>query len=336
MAEESKPASKEAEPTQPQEASNWPLIKRMGLTALLIILVVYVGWWTMLYSMQDDIVFPRSGLPPASSSPRYKNTVVLEHMQPTGELSRAWFVPAPKASKDRPAPLAVFLHGNAELIDYQDDIAVLYNGLGCSLLLPEYRGYGQSGGTPTREGILEDAIAFVDQALARPDVDKSRIVYHGRSLGGAVAAELALERKPSVLILQSTFTSAMDMASRFAAPKFLIRHRFDAKSAVEQLNIPMLIFHGTNDEVVPVKHGRALSKAAGNAQYVEYAIDHNNFPGKANGQDYIRTVMGFLIDNKVVIPATEADDATTDTPEADTSAKEAPTSAPATQPADPN
>ena len=278
-----------------EELSNWPFVRRIAFMAVAVILLVYVAWWTALYNLQDSLIFPTDALPPVAGETRFPNTQVLELTQPTGELSRAWLVLNPEGSADNPLPLVVFFHGNQELIDYQDEVVGLYISLGAHVLLPEYRGYGRSGGSPSREGIVDDCSDFVSQAIARDDVDRERVVFHGRSLGGAVAAETALKVKPSVLILQSTFTSTTDMAKQFAAPEFLIRHRFDTKTAVAELNIPTLIFHGKQDNVVPIEHAFALRDAASKSQFIAFDADHNSFPGAKNARAYIAAVATFLL-----------------------------------------
>ena len=95
------------------------------------------------------------------------------------------------------------------------------------VLLPEYRGYGRSAGSPSQRAITEDLIAFYDLLARRPEVDAQRVVFHGRSLGGGAVCDLARHRKPAAVILMSTFTSMKRMAPRYLVPGFMVERSSD-------------------------------------------------------------------------------------------------------------
>ncbi|MGO8702419.1 MAG: alpha/beta hydrolase [Candidatus Brocadiia bacterium] len=260
---------------------------------LLIFILAYVVWCVFLYSWQDRLVWPAE-LSQAQSA-RPKNAEAISLPLPGGGAVEAWFFAAKPDESGKPAPAVMYFHGNAELIDQQDRIVEGYSKLGLSVFLPEYRGYGRSAGKPSEKEIGEDMIRFYDRLIRRPDVDPSRIVFHGRSVGGGVAADLATRRTPAALILESTFSSIAAMALKFGAPPFLLKHPFRTDRVVEGLDVPILIFHGTRDTVVPVSHGRRLHKLARGSTYVEYNSDHNDFPGEGNDEAYWREIQSFLI-----------------------------------------
>ncbi len=212
---------------------------------------------------------------------------------PEGRVE-AFFVPGEGVSAEHPGPAIVYAHGNAELIDPLPEWLAPYRAMGVSLLLPEYRGYGRSAGAPTEEAIRADLIAFTDRLAARPEVDASRIAYHGVSLGGGAVAQLASARKPRAIILQSTFTSVAAIAwSHFKVPRFLIADPFDSVEALASLDRPALIFHGERDEVIPFAHGRALHRALPGSRFVAYAdVGHNDLPPP--GADYWGEIERFL------------------------------------------
>jgi hypothetical protein len=172
----------------------------------------------------------------------------------------------------------VFFHGNGELIDYWPDDLFRFRKWGMALLLPEYRGYGRSGGSPGQAEIQADMLRFHDWLVQQPGVDPNRIVYFGRSLGGGVACQLARERPPAALILLSTFTSVKRMAAGYLVPSFLIKHTFDNEQVVRSWSRPLLIIHGKKDQLVPIEHGRRLRKIAPAAIYREIDCGHNDLP----------------------------------------------------------
>jgi len=259
---------------------------------ILFILVGFIAaWWTLLYFMQTKMMFPSQfAMPAMSKAPPDAEVWTLEN---GSDRVEAWFFPAPGATADNPAPAAVIFHGNAEIIDYQQDMVEFYHRHGCSVMLPEYRGYGRSGGTPSQANIREDAVKFYDMLAARKDVDAKRIAFHGRSIGSAVATDVATHRKPAAIVLQSAFVNAAKMAHGYGAPGLLLKSPFRNDIALPQLGVPMLLFHGVHDEIIPVSHGRALHKLLPNAKYVELNCGHNDFPGK-DEELFTRELEAFL------------------------------------------
>lgn len=271
---------------KPGETSNWPYIVRLLGIAAGVVVLVYGVWWGVLYTMQDKMIFPVDKLPMPVRQPRFANTLVLSLQLENGGTNEAWLIPGRGVDNQNPGPLVIFFHGNMELIDFQDQIVSEYTRRGISVLLPEYRGYGRSGGTPGRDAIEEDNEQFFDTVIKLPTVDPTRVVMHGRSIGGAICAELAAHRKPAGLILESTMASMAQMAWDRAAPAFLIKHPYVTDQVISKLKCPTLIMHGSADDVIPVEHGHMLQQANPNATYVEYDAGHNDFPGTNNLQAY--------------------------------------------------
>ncbi|MFH1416958.1 MAG: alpha/beta hydrolase [Planctomycetota bacterium] len=275
------------------DANKKPPLKRLLRRVLVSLAIFYVAWCGILYLYQDKLLFPvdmaPDPLPLLYDATTDEITIDTEDGQ-----SVAFFMPAFQSSPERPAPAVIFFHGNAELIDYQSTAVEGYRKLGCSVLLPEYRGYGRSDGKPGERVIVADALRFYDELLKRADVDKSRIVIHGRSLGGGPAAQLAGRRDCQALILESSFYSAAAMAYKYGAPAFLVKHPFRTDRVLETLDTPVLIFHGTNDDIIPVAHGRKLRDIARNGRYVEYDCKHNDFPGRNNEEGYWGEIAVFL------------------------------------------
>jgi len=189
-----------------------------------------------------------------------------------------WFIPGQGVSRESPGPLVIYAHGNAELIDYYPYVLAPYTQRGVSLLLPEFRGYGRSAGSPSQKRITGDFVRFYDLAAVRPEVDRQRIIFHGQSVGTGVVCALALHREPAAMILQSPFSSVKSMMARYLVPPFLVLDPFDNAAVVRELDRPMLIMHGSRDEVIPFAHGRGLHGMARQATFCEYDCGHNDFP----------------------------------------------------------
>ena len=257
------------------------------------LIAAYIVWCLFLYFKQDSIIFPRHMAADPLAGPPGAD-VVVSRLNLDGGSVESWFFPAPSATAENPAPMVVFFHGNAELIDYQDALVQSYRLLGCSVLLPEYRGYGRSAGKPSQEAIVADAVRFHDELIRRDDVDATRILFHGRSLGASIAAALAEHRKPRALILESCFTSVAAMSRRRLVPAFLLKHPFRTDRFVARTEIPILIFHGKYDRIVPLSHAHKLRDLARNGRYVEYPCGHNDFPGPGNLLRYWKTISEFL------------------------------------------
>ncbi|MBI3803263.1 MAG: alpha/beta hydrolase [Nitrospirae bacterium] len=211
-----------------------------------------------------------------------------------GVKINGWFVPYPGAQTT-----LLWLHGNGGNISYVvGRIRRFAPGLKCNILVIDYRGYGRSGGEISEEGTYRDAQAAYDYLRARPDVDPSRIVLLGVSLGAGVATELALQRPVQGLILEAPFASIREMA-RIVAPYIpigpLLTTRYDNLAKIGQVAVPLLIVHGDQDEVVPFEQGRMLFAAAREPKqfYTIPGAGHNNTDA-VGGAAYFEQIAQFI------------------------------------------
>lgn len=269
----------------------WTLARVIVVSPLLIYFGVCSGCWLM----QESMIFPRElasrGAPDGPTGEDIER-VWIPIDGDAGAQVEAWFIPGDNRSAQSPGPAIIFFHGNGALIDYSLDFADMYTRHGFSVLLPEYRGYGRSDGLPTQAGITRDMTQFRDWLDARPEVNRARVIYHGQSLGGGVAAALAEERPPAALILQSTFSSIAAMANGIGLPSFLVKHPYRTDRTLEQLRVPTLIMHGSTDTIIPAWHGRRLHEIATGSTYVEMEGGHNDVP--RDREAFGGEVMGFL------------------------------------------
>lgn len=205
----------------------------------------------------------------------------------------AWLLKPDGASARNPRPLIMFAHGNAELIDDWPGPLSRYLALGYHVLLPEFRGYGRSAGTPSEAGIRDDVLRFLEMVSARPDVDATRIAYHGRSIGGGVVCSLLEARAPRALILQSTFSSIHDVAKRWHVPKGLLKDTFESATRLAHYTGPTLILQGTRDTLITPDHAERLHRVRPDAELVYFDADHNTTP--MDPRRYWPTVEAFLV-----------------------------------------
>jgi fermentation-respiration switch protein FrsA (DUF1100 family) len=239
---------------------------------LLGILGVLGAYWLLLFVFQRSIVFPRALIGGALARPEHARQVWLST---TSGRVEAWFLP-PLTEANGPAPLLLYAHGNGELIDFWPNSFDEARRLGMGVLLVEYPGYGRSAGSPSEASIRDAILAAYDWAKQQAAIDATRIVGHGRSLGGGAICLLAKERPLAALILESTFTSIRGFAHRFAAPEFLVRDPFDNLATVRGYAGPILVLHGDRDDVIPFEHGRTLARAAKHAEFSAMPCAHND------------------------------------------------------------
>jgi fermentation-respiration switch protein FrsA (DUF1100 family) len=199
----------------------------------------------------------------------------------TGKVE-AWLLPAEGAHAG-PRPLVVFSHGNGELIDDWPEMLAPYRAMGMHVLLPEYRSYGRSTGVPSEDAVAGDLLWFMEAAksllaASAAPVDASRIVLHGRSLGGGIVGRALEDFAPRALILQSTFTSIPDVAKRWLVPRAFIENQFRTIDRLPKYDGPTLVLHGTEDLLIPATHGRALYAAAKHGSLRLFPGHHNTLP----------------------------------------------------------
>jgi uncharacterized protein len=203
-----------------------------------------------------------------------------------GELLRGWWIKA----RGRRRGHILFFHGNAEDISGCSPDARCLTGIGFDVLLFDYRGYGSNRARPSEEGTYLDAEAALNCMLAQPRVDRKRVLYFGRSLGGAIALKLACEHPPAGLILLSTFASIREVAQSWfpgrRIPDALVRSIPDAYPSVRRiknLRAPLLVLHGEVDELVPLSQAEKLYKAARRPKkiHVFAGRDHNDVMDRA-------------------------------------------------------
>ena len=231
---------------------------RFGRIALIVLAVHHVLVWTSLRGM----VFPGTRLPPYTG-PLPSDVVRLELRHSEGSSHALLRTPPPNPDGVTPTPLVVYFHGNYELAEEFPWRAEPYTALGFALLVVEYRGYGASDGTPSERHIVEDVLGLVDVAAAHTPIDRERVVLHGRSVGGGLAAAVARRAPPRALILESSLSSVVSMGRAQLVLPYLVRDRLDVAGCLaDHYRGPVLIVHSETDEVIPVREAHRNAAAA--------------------------------------------------------------------------
>jgi len=204
----------------------------------------------------------------------------------------AWYIPSPQTRG-----FLVFCHGNAGNISHRLDSIRLFHEMKLSVLIFDYRGYGKSEGEPTEKGMYLDAEAAYDFLVTVKGAVPSRIIVFGRSLGSAVAAELAMRRTAGALIIESGFTSVPDLGRKFfphMPVKLISRFHYATIDKVGRLHLPKLFIHSPEDEIVPYAQGRELFAAAGAPK--EFLTIHGDHNGGflLSGDSYLHGIERFL------------------------------------------
>lgn len=176
-----------------------------------------------------------------------------------GARLNGWLV-----KKEGANAIVLFCHGNAGNISHRVEKIEIFNKLGVSMFIFDYRGYGKSQGHPSEQGLRKDGLAAYNYLMSRHDMKDAKTLLYGESIGGGVAVYLASKGYGGALITEDTFTSIRDMTklSLPFIPQFLIRTNFDSLSRIKGVKVPKLIIHALDDEIVPYEMGQRLFEAA--------------------------------------------------------------------------
>jgi fermentation-respiration switch protein FrsA (DUF1100 family) len=252
-------------------------------------LLVYAGLVVFFFAIQTRLIFSGSetqGKPEAVVRPP-PGAELVELTTARGDRVFALFgkalapdgSPLPDASA---RPTILYFYGNAMSLSDASDEFGRFRRLGANVLIPEYVGYGMSGGTPGESGCRETAETALAYLQSRKDVDRGRIVVAGWSLGGAVALDLTSRHPVAGVATFSTFTRMSDV-SRLLLPflpaSLLLRHRFENVAKIAKIGCPVLIGHGRRDKTIPFAMADRLAEAArGPIERVTIEeADHNDF-----------------------------------------------------------
>lgn len=249
----------------------------VGAVAFAYVVLLVYAWLA-----SDGMIF----LPPPAT---YADGPQLTRIPtPDGVKLAALYLPYPGARHT-----LVYFHGNAEdLGTLEPHLRDLRDRLGVSVLGWDYRGYGQSGGRPDEPTTLRDALAVMDYVTGPLGVPQDHVIIYGWSLGSGPAVEVAANRRAGGLILHSAFTSAFRVMTRVRLLPF---DKFVVLEKLPRVTCPVLVIHGTADEVIPFSHGLKIYAAIPGPKSKLWVggAGHNDFIETA-GEDYWRALQEFV------------------------------------------
>ncbi len=208
-----------------------------------------------------------------------------------GTRLHGWYVPC-----QNPEAVVLFAHGNAgNVSNLGQPLREFRDRHRLAVMVFDYRGYGRSEGTPSENGLLQDARAAREWLANRSGINQRHIVLMGRSLGGAIMVDLAAKDGARALILESTFTSVPDVARHHLCNlpvHWIMASRFDSLSKIDGYHGPLLMSHGDSDEFVPYTHGVRMFQAANEPK--RFVTIHGGNHNSPQSDEYHQALADFI------------------------------------------
>lgn len=268
------------------------------LRILLGLAIAYAALLVLAWRFQHRLALPGARarlIPPAQAG--MPDGEIVEVTTADGVRLRGWYLPASPTPNPRYlSPGLLWFYGNMETVSGLAPIVRWLRPPGTALLILDYRGYGESGGSPSERGLYADADAAWAYLTARPEVDSSRIAVYGRSVGSVPALHLATTRPVRAVILESPLSNAADMAREHYAflPRFIVRLSMDNLERAARVAAPLLVFHGAEDDIAPVRMGRAVAEAGHARELVLIKGAGHNETYDVGGEEYRAKLRAFL------------------------------------------
>ncbi len=281
------------------------LLKRIVRSAVLMYALIGLG----AYVFQERLIFPGSFYQgsPDTQVDAGRGAALVRLKAADGTDLMGYFGSAEDkrglpVNEERPTIL--YFYGNGESMSSAVLSGNMFRRMGYHCMLVDYPGYGMSSGSPSEQGCYQAAEAAYQHVLARPEVDRTKLVAAGWSLGGAVAIDLARRHKSEntfcALMTFSSFSSMVDLAKGmypFLPVSMFLKHRFLSEEKIRELTIPYFNGHGRQDPGIPCAHADKLAAAyaGGPAGLTRFMCEggHNDF-FDAGGKDLETAIAAFL------------------------------------------
>ena len=210
---------------------------------------------------------------------------------PDGEKLHGWYLPMAGSRG-----VILYCHGNAGNISHREKALTGLAKLGLDIFIFDYRGYGQSTGSPTELGTYQDVERAWQYLVEERGLDPSRIVIWGRSLGGAIGAYLASKVMAGAVVLESTFTSIPDLAAEiYPVPdKSWVTVQYPTLDRIKGIRMPHLHAHSPGDDLVAGHHGDQIFQASGSLKKKFIAMTGTHRTGHLTQERYLPKIDEFL------------------------------------------
>ncbi len=236
------------------------LLKKASSATLTVGAVFYIGVLGLLYWGQRDLLYHPTTIVPNPAQSGVPEMTARRLTTAEGYRPLIWWSPPANGVE----PVVIYFHGNYGHIGTRAVRARDFIDAGYGVLLAGYRYNSGAGGEPSEEGLIADARAALEFVRSE-GITGHRIVLYGESLGTGVAVALATENDIGALVLEMPYTSIGDVAQDiywYLPAKWLVRDNFDSLARIRNVRAPVLVIHGENDNVIPVRFGRQLFEAA--------------------------------------------------------------------------
>ena len=268
------------------------MIRRLLIFLVLLVLAVGAIRAVVLAIEPSFAFFPQKGV---QDTPHGAG-ITFESLRigtADGESLHAWFLPI-----ERPRAEVIFWHGNGGNLSVWLPAYLDFPPRRISLLAFDYRGYGESSGTPTEAGLYRDTEAVLDEFWSRRHNADVPVIYWGRSIGTSFAAYATTIRKPDGLVLETPFPDKDSLLADAPFLKLLAifsSYRFPSAEFLRDFDRPVLVIHGDRDETIPIAVGRALYDGLRAPKtFAEIPGAEHNDLRVANPEPYRRAIGAFL------------------------------------------
>lgn len=260
----------ERSPRRPWLRGVWRVARGGLLVYLLVILLLMI--------FEQAIIYPAPRYPQGDWRPEGLQFEDVQFVSEDDTRLHGWYFP-----HERPRSYLLYCHGNGDFVPNLGHYADMLRGrYQLSILIFDYRGYGRSAGKPNEQGVLSDARAARAWLARKGGIPEQDIILLGRSLGGAVAVNLAVRSGARALILENTFTSMPDVGAYhypWLPVRLMMRTQFNSLASIASYRGPLLQSHGDADEIVPIELGKRLFDAAvGEKEFITCAGNRHNDP----------------------------------------------------------
>lgn len=241
-------------------------MKRLAFILLAALVIGYVSICVLVFTQQRKLLFPA----PTQRTPIEGKSVLVEVPGGTHLLWR---------QVEGDGPVVVHFHGNGEQVSNEAWLAEAFAVQGISFAAVEYPGYAGTAGEPTEASLVAAADAALAHLSGSMGISRQRLVLSGQSVGTGVAVAMAAKGWGTRLLLLTPYTSLPDVAARvfpWLPVRLLMRDRLDSASRAAEVKVPVLVIHGTDDEVIPFDLGQTLATKFTAGRFVQVPRGHHN------------------------------------------------------------